>query len=139
MGLVFTVKFTVEGGTWQAQAKVTAGDVVPAVGSCVVIAAVEPVPPVGAIEAIVVAAEHGKAGKAESEVRCRREVGADAEEARVVIVRAAVDPGLIGAVAFEEAVEEMDVGLAEETEEAAYFLWFNEVGLNGRQGTHVVA
>lgn len=41
-------------------------------------------------------------------------------------------------VAFEEAVEEMDVCLAEESEEAADALGFNEVRLDGRQGTHVV-
>lgn len=127
--LVFAVEFAIE---------VAAGNIIPTVRIGIVITAIEPMAPVGTIQAITVTAEHGQAGQAEGEVRCRRKVGADADEAGIVVICHSPGSRTIMTVAFEEAVEEMDVCLTEESEEAADALWFNEVRLDGRQGAHVV-
>ena len=68
MRLVFAVEFAIEGDARQAQAEVAAGNVIPAVLIGIVIAAIEPMAPVGAIQTIAVTAEHGQAGQAEGEV-----------------------------------------------------------------------
>ena len=139
VGLVFTVELAVEGNAGQAQAEIAASDVVPAVLVGIIVTAIEPMAPVRAIQAIAVTTEHGQAGYAEREVRRRREIGTDANETGIIVIVQPTGTSAVGAVAFEEAVEEMDVSLAEETEETTDALGFHEVGLDGRQGTHVVA
>ena len=139
MRLVFTVELAIEGNAGQVQAEIAASDVVPAVLVGVIVTAIEPVAPVRAIQAIAVTTEHRQAGYAERKVRRWREIGTDAKETGIIVIGQPTSTSAVGAVAFEEAVEEMDVSLAEKAEETTDALGFHEVGLDGRQGTHVVA